>query len=246
MRRNLEGLKFGLQSYSLRNLSYEKANEAIADLGLSYVEAFPGHLPPEKKRIIEAKRFEQIYNVKVLAYGVNLMPRDESQLRNLFEFAKGLGIEVLTADPEPDSFDLLDELVSEYKTKVAIHNHGPGHRYSRIEDIVKALEGHDEMIGMCMDTGHLARSGEDIVEAAHRLGSRMHGLHIKDVNEGNDDTIVGEGRLPFEDLFRVLKRERILNRCALILEIELEPDNPMPAIRKSVENVRSLLGRAIS
>jgi len=227
-------------------MSYEKAIEAIADLGLSWVEAFPGHLPPEKKSITEAQRLEQTYNVKVLAYGVNAMRRDEGQLRSLFEFAKGLGIEVLTADPEPDSFDLLDELVREYRIKIAIHNHGPGHRYSRIANIVKALEGHDEMIGMCMDTAHLARSGEDILEATHRLGSRMHGLHIKDVNEDNNDTIVGEGRLPFGELFQALRREKILNSCALILEIELEPDNPMPAVRKSVENVHSLLIRTIS
>jgi len=234
-------IKLGVQSYSYRKFEFEKALKFINELGLKCVEAYSGHLPPKVEEVEKVKRVCSRYGVKVAAHGVNHIPPDKNVLNNLFEFAHSLGIEVLTADPDPDSFDILDELVDEYKIAVAIHNHGPGHRYATVESVLKAVEGHSELIGMCLDTGHLARAGEDPVEAVKKLGRRLHGIHLKDVNEEKKDVILGGGILDLKGFFEALKETGALYKAVIVIEYELEPENPQPGIKKSLDYVRSIL-----
>ena len=115
---SLAEVKLGLQSYSLRRLSFEDALREVANLGLKFVEAYPEHLPPSVAEVGRARELCDRYGVRIVAHGVNHMPRDEGKLRELFEFARQLGLEVLTADPDPDSFDLLDEMVEEYDPEI--------------------------------------------------------------------------------------------------------------------------------
>ena len=239
---SLAEVKLGLQSYSLRRLSFEDALREVANLGLKFVEAYPEHLPPSVAEVGRARELCDRYGVRIVAHGVNHMPRDEGKLRELFEFARQLGLEVLTADPDPDSFDLLDEMVEEYGVAVAIHNHGPGHRYATVSDVLRAVEGHSELIGMCLDTGHLVRAGEDPVEAVRRLGGRLHALHLKDVSAEGRDVVLGSGVVDFRALFRALEELGLLRRVVLSVEYEPEPENPLPGIRKSLEHVIRALG----
>lgn len=235
-------VKLGLQSYSLRKMPYEKAVEEIAGLGLSYVEAFSGHLPPKQESVPRSEALYEKYNVKLLSHGVNAMHNNRQELTGLFDFAKAAGVQVLTADPDPKCLDLLEELVDSYGIAVAIHNHGPAHRYGTIDSIADAVQGRNELMGMCLDTGHLANSGEDITEAARRLGSRIHGLHLRDVDRGNKEVVLGTGKLDFSSMLLQIEESGVLGRIPVILEIELDPDNPIPGIRKSLTNVRSLFG----
>jgi len=237
----VSGIKLGVQSYSFRKFSFEETLKFVSDLGLKYIEAYSGHLPPRKEEALKAKELSNKYGVKIIAHGVNHMPPDKKVLRGLFEFAHSLGIEVLTADPDPESFDILDELVDEYGIAVAIHNHGPRHRYGTIESILKAVEGHSELIGMCLDTGHLARAGEDPAEAVKKLGRRIHGLHLKDVNEEKKDVILGKGILNLKSVFEALKEVGMLNKAVIVIEYELEPENPLPGIRKSLDYIVSII-----
>src|SRR5947209_5479949 len=70
-----------------------------------------------------------------------------------------------SADPEPDSFDVLDKLVAEYRIAIAIHPHGPVgpnrlHRWYSAEVIMAAVKDHHPLIGSCLDTGHLIRAAQ--------------------------------------------------------------------------------------
>lgn len=231
------GWKLGLQSYSLRAMPFDKAVSTAKELGVNYLEAFPGHLPIERAE--EAKKVLREQGIKLVAYGVVGISNDERAVRRLFEFAKTMGIEVLTADPSPDSFDLLDKLVEEYGIYIAIHNHGPGSRYPGVDSVVKAIQGHHERIGLCYDTGHGARAGDDIVEAVHKIGKRIYGVHLKDVNEQKHDVVVGTGILKIRDFVQALKKVGF--KGMLALEYELEPQNPVPGIRKSLDYIRRVL-----
>ncbi|MGQ9461954.1 MAG: sugar phosphate isomerase/epimerase family protein [Candidatus Fervidibacter sp.] len=229
--------KLGLQSYSLRTMPFEKAVATTKQLGLTYLEAFPAHLPMEKSS--EAKKVLNEYEVKLIAYGVVRMTNNLDAMRRLFDFAKSMDIEILSADPDPDSFDLLDKLVDEYGIHVAIHNHGPGSRYPGVDSVLKAIEGHHERIGLCYDTGHGARAGDDIVEAVRKIGKRIYGAHLKDVNEQKRDVVVGTGILDIKGFLKALKGVGF--KGALMLEYELEPENPVPGIQKSLEFIRKAL-----
>lgn len=228
--------KLGLQSYSLRTMPFDKAVATVKELGLTYLEAFPAHLPIERAN--EAKKILDEHGVKLIAYGVVGISNNEEAMRRLFDFAKTMGIEVLTADPAPDSFDLLDKLVEEYGIYVAIHNHGPGSRYPGVDSVVKAIQGHHERIGLCYDTGHGARAGDDIVEAVRKIGKRIYGVHLKDVNEQKRDVVVGTGVLDIRGFVKALKEVGF--KGAFVLEYELEPQDPVPGIKKSLEFVKKV------
>ena len=60
-----------------------------------------------------------------------------------------LGIRTITANPQSDAetFASLDKLVAEYDMRIAIHNHGPGAIYDKLDGVVKAIKDHDQRIG---------------------------------------------------------------------------------------------------
>src|SRR5215213_381566 len=117
------GLPMGVQSYTLRSLSFEKALDTIAnDLKLKYVEIFPGHHPGVAPSQVKEKL--QARGLRASAYGVVPFKKDIAANRKFFEIGRALGLKSLSCDPDPDSFDSLDKLVEEYQIAAAIHPHG--------------------------------------------------------------------------------------------------------------------------
>src|SRR5262249_37187398 len=152
--------KMGIQSYSLRGYmkggkaDVDKALSVTKELDLHYWESFPAHFPFDTTpaTIAEYKKKAAQYGVTVVGYGVNRFSKDHDANRKLFEFAKGMGLEYMSADPTADSFDSLDKLVEEYGVAIGIHNHGPGHQYAKIDTISAAIKNHHPKIGCCIDT----------------------------------------------------------------------------------------------
>ena len=243
------GFKMGIQSYSLRG--YRNLNTALRhtrELGLHYWESYPGHIPIST-RAADIKRVNAALSnadVKLIAYGVVGFNGNEKQARKAFDFAKTMGIVSLSANPKKDNktFDLLDKLVDEYGIAIAIHNHGPGALYDKIDDVVRMVKNRHPKIGACVDTGHFLRSDEDPVEAIGRLGKRVFGVHVKDVKTIVKDgkrtkhfTVVGKGDLDVVGMLRVLKK---LNYdYALSLEYEEHPKDPLPEIAACLKAVRA-------
>ncbi len=232
----------GLQSYSLRGLTVggkadlDKALAATKDLGLHYWEAYPAHIPTDAKTAAEYKKKCAEAGVSVIGYGVMHFSKNVDANRNAFEFAKAMGIGYLSADPDPDAFDALDKLVSEYKVAIGIHPHGPGHRWDKIDKIAAAIKDHHELIGCCVDTGHLLRSREDPVRAVEVFGKRVYGVHLKDVRDAKTFTELGKGDLRTADLLKALAKNRY-DYC-LALEYEEHPDNPIAEIRECLDAVK--------
>jgi len=238
------GLKMGLQSYSLREFKVEEALEQTKMLGLKYWEAFPGHLPMGSvpKHVESQKELLSKGGVTLLSYGVLPFDGNESAARERFDYAKSMGIKSLSADPNPDkpTFDLLDKLVAEYDIAIAIHNHGPGHRYNKISDVEKVVKDRHPMIGACVDTGHYLRSDEDPVEAVQRLGKRVFGVHLKDVKSlpggQKQFKIAGEGDLKVTELLKALKTLKY--EYCVAIEYEENAKNPLPDIEACLKFVR--------
>ncbi len=241
------GFKMGVQSYSLRGFDAKTALAHTKRLGLRYWEAYPRHLPMGTlpKQIQEHKALLDDADVTLLAYGVLGFDANETKARQAFDFAKAMGIVSLSANPKKDkqTFDLLDKLVEEYEVAIAIHNHGPGADYDKIDDVVEIVKDRHPLIGACVDTGHYLRSDEDPVEALERLGKRVFGVHLKDVKtvtvgDKRDKlfTILGQGDLDVVGSLRVLKQLNYQNCMAL--EYEENPDNPLSDIEVCLETVR--------
>jgi sugar phosphate isomerase/epimerase len=229
--------KMGLQSYSLRGIGpggkpdLDTALAATKELGLHYWESYPAHIPTtnDPAAIAAVKKKLEDAGVTVLGYGVVRFTSDADAGKTVFDFARQMGIEYLSADPDPASFDTLDKLVEEYGVNLGIHNHGPGHRWAKIDTIAAAIKDHNPRIGCCVDTGHFLRSREDPVRAVEVFGARVYGVHLKDVKDATRFTLLGEGDLRTSDLLKALAR---LNyRSGLNLEYEENPKAPLDDIR---------------
>ncbi len=241
------GLKMGMQSYSLRAYDAPTALKHTKELGLTYWESFPKHIPLTTlpKQIADSKALLKDNGITLMGYGVVDFDANETKARQIFDFAKAIGLFSISCNPKKDkaTFDLLDKLVAEYDIPIGIHNHGPHARYSKISDVADIVKDRNPKIGACVDMGHYLRSDENPVEALERLGNRLYGVHLKDVRTVTDNgrrkkifTIVGQGDLDVLGCLRVLKK---LNyQGCLALEYEENEQNPLSDIAVSLTAVR--------
>jgi inosose dehydratase len=233
-------LKLGIQLYSLRGLPVDKALQASKELGFEQVELFSGMLPIDAspEQIAEMKAKIAALGMTISAHGVNPFGKDFAANRKTFEFAKTLGIRNISANPEPESFANLDDLVKEFDIRIAIHNHGPRALYNKVVDVLNAIDGHDERIGACADLGHYIRSGEQPTDVIRQLKGRLYGVHLKDfaeMTEKSKGVILGQGHLNVADVFASLLKVGFPADGALSLEYEENPQDPIADIRQCVE-----------
>lgn len=245
------GFPMGAQSYSLRNFNTLEAVRHLQGMDLHFVEFYSKHLDPAAtdEQIESTKKLLAEAEITLNAHGVNGFTRDHAANRRLFEFARRAGIRNITANPEPDSFDSLDKLVAEYDIRIAIHNHGPGALYDKIDDVKRAVDGRHKWIGACVDTGHFIRSKEDPVKAVHELGPRVFALHVKDEakQEANShNVVIGTGHLDVVELFRALRKIQFPADGSLSLEYEANPDNPIDDMKQCLAVAREAIAKAAS
>lgn len=243
------GPTLGIQMYSLRGFPVDEALGHVKDLGLTRVEFYPGMFPvTDDRAVIDAMtRKVADLGLTMSAYGVNRFTKDAAANRRIFAFAKAAGIPILGADPDPDSFASLDDLVKEYDIRIAIHNHGPTHRYNKAVDVLGAIEKHDPRIGACADLGHFLRSGEKPTEVIRLLAGRLYGIHLKDFADMQDKTkgvILGKGHIDVPAVFAALEQARFPADGALSIEYEENPKDPIAEIRQCVEAAREAMAAA--
>jgi sugar phosphate isomerase/epimerase len=240
-------VNLGLQSYSLRNFKFDEVVAKMKEAAIHFVEFSPMHfamgMKPDELAAVQAKLAEA--KIKPNAYGVCGIGKDEAAARRLLEFAAKTGIEMVSVDPAPEAFDAIDKVLADYPVTLGIHNHGPGSRWTTADGMLKALEGHHPRFGVCLDTGHLARSGDDPIAATRKLGAaqRLHGFHFKDINAQKHDVVVGKGTIDLVATFTALKETHFTGPFSL--EYELDANDPMPGIVASFAAMRQALAKAV-
>jgi inosose dehydratase len=235
--------KMGLQSYSLRSFKVEQALEHTKNLGLHYWEAYNAHVPltADSAQVSAIREKLKAADVRLLAHGVNGFGTNREANRRIFEGAKALGIQTISADPQKEALAQLEELVEEFQINIAIHNHGPGSRYDKLQQVVDAVKDRHKRIGACVDTGHFLRSREDPVRVVETLGPRVYGVHLKDVKDATRFTILGQGDLDLVGLLKVLRTLKFDQVMAL--EYEENPQNPIPDIQECLAAVRAAVDK---
>ena len=251
------GFSVGIQSWSFREFSAEQALKFTAGLGLHYMEVNFKHLRIRStaEQIAAFRRLCTEYKITPAAFGVEKFTRDLSASQRLFEFGKALGIRAFSANPEPDSLDVLDKLVEQYQIAIGIHPHGPEgpggrslHRWYSAEVIMAAVKDHHPLIGSCLDTGHLIRAAMlgkhlDPVEQIHIMGQRNFGIHLKDNDNQHDvNVVLGKGVL---DVAGVLKALRDVQFKGMIsIEYEAHKEDPVPDIRACLDVLKTAIKMA--
>jgi sugar phosphate isomerase/epimerase len=231
-------VRLGSQSYSFRQFDLDGAFECARKLGLDAMEFCTVHFPadPEQALLPDVIAKAAKAGVKMPSFGVEDFTADTAANLRKFQFAKALGVEILTANPTLDALDNLDKLTEQFGIKIAIHNHGPESHFSKVRATLDAIKGHSPMIGACVDTGHALRSHENPHEVIEQLGDRVVCMHLKDWIKGGDEQILGEGDM---DLDAVVKAVKSIDfRGWAMLEYENSPENPIVDMKIGIENWR--------
>jgi inosose dehydratase len=239
----------GIQTYSLRGYPVAEALQHAKDLGFTHVEVYPGMFPitDDMAAIAAQRKLADDLGLVLSAHSVHRFTKDAAANRKVFAYAKALGVPILGADPDPDSFAGLDDLVKEFDIKIAIHNHGPRHRYNKVVDVLRAIEGRDVRIGALADLGHFIRSGEKPVDVIRALKGRLYGIHLKDFAEMQDKTkgvILGQGHIDVPAVFAALAQVGFPADGALSIEYEENEKNPLADLRECLRIAREAAAKA--
>jgi L-ribulose-5-phosphate 3-epimerase len=217
--KQMSGPILGLQTWTCRNMNFDQVVEFAAKHGITHLELIKAHLDPagtkeetlRKKAILEAK------GLTAYSFGVNATSMDKEKNRQLFEFAKLMGMKVIIVEPKNlAEWDNLEELVKEYDIKLAIHNHGTGTMYGDPATVKKVLAARDSRIGVCLDIGWVTAAGFDAAAVFRDYGDRVYDMHFKDKVTENDakgkatpvDTEIGKGKANYAGLFAEMKKAK--------------------------------------
>jgi sugar phosphate isomerase/epimerase len=242
------GFTVAIQSYTFRNFDLDQALAKMAACGVKHAEFFRKHIPVEStpEQIKSVLKLCRDSGVMPVAFGVEAFTKDHDTNKKRFDFAAALGIKYLSADPTPDSFDSLDKLCDQYKIAIAIHPHGPAgkgvrHRWWSAEVILAAVKDHHELIGTCLDTGHLIRMAQlgetlDPAQQVRVMGKRNFGMHLKDHdNRRKTDVLFGQdgGVLDVPAVLKALREVKFGGYVAI--EYEAKPEEPTEDVKQLVK-----------
>ncbi len=248
----------GCQAYSFRLFSVMEAIDKTAEASGKTIEFYSKQkLSPEQPDVIfshespddvlasvKAKLTEK--GVIAVAYGVVKLGKDDAANRQIFEFAKKMGIGIITPEPDAEALDQIEALVKEFDIKIAIHNHprrplDRNYRYWDPEYVLELVKDRDPRLGACADTGHWVRSGLDPVASIRLLKGRIFDSHLKDLNEkGNPkahDVPYGTGISDIPAILNAFAEGGFFG--PLHAEYEYNWENNVPEIKQSLDFVRS-------
>jgi sugar phosphate isomerase/epimerase len=100
----------------------------------------------------------------------------------------------------------------------------------------------DPRMGCCIDVGHTARTGIDVVEAIKQVGPRLFNMHMKDLTDfqsKESQVAVGDGQMPVRQIFATLIAMKY--KGFVDLEYEVHGDDPMPGVISSFAYMRGVL-----
>ena len=240
-------VRLGLASYTFRNFSRAQLIGFMKQLHISDLNAkdVKDHLPMNPAEEAQALSDYSAAGIKLHAAGAIYFPKNEdADIQSKFEYCKRAGIGTIVAgDPTPESLPRIEKFAKQYDIPIAIHNHGPEDKiFPSPLDVLKAVRNMDPQMGCCIDVGHTARAGTDVVQTIRAAGPRLFNVHMKDLANFHDkesQVAVGEGIMPLRGIFQELMA--IKYQGFVDLEYEIEPDNPMPGVIASFAYMRGVL-----
>ncbi len=240
------GFKLGVATYSLREFQRGLAIRMIRQLNTPYISIKEFHLPISAPRTEweRGRRDFEKAGLKIMSGGNISFPTDDVEdIRHKFEYAKTTGMPMMVCAPTHSNLATIEKFVKEYNIRIAIHNHGPEDKhFPTPQSVLAAVKNMDPRCGLCMDVGHSARTGVDVVASLAEAGSRLLDIHIKDLRNlsaADSQCDAGEGAMPIVAIFKQLQKMGYTG--CVNLEYEINADNPLPGMQKSFSYMRGVL-----
>ena len=245
-----QGWRLGMQSYSFHKFPLTEALDKTQELGLKYIEVFPGHklggkwgdqvfgTQMDAATRKEIKDLAASKGIKIVSTGV-VVTNSPDEWEPFFKLAKEMGMEYISCEPALADWDLVEKLVKQYGIQVSVHNHPQPSVYWNPDNLLSAIEGRSKKIGSSADVGHWRREGLNQIDCLKKLEGRIISLHFKDIaakKEGEKeqhDVIWGTGILDVKGMLQELKRQNF--KGVFCIEYENNWDNSVPDIRKNIE-----------
>jgi len=214
------GPKLGIQTWTCRNMNFDQVVDFAVKHGITQLELIKAHMDPTapKEETLRKKAILAQKGLVAYSFGVNQTSMDKEQNRQLFEFAKLMGMKVIIVEPKNMAeWDNLEALVKEYDLKLAIHNHNLDTTYGNPATVKKILASRDRRIGVCLDIGWVTAAGFDAAQVFRDYGAdRVYDMHFKDKVTETDakgkatpvDTEIGKGKANYAGLFAEIKKSR--------------------------------------
>jgi sugar phosphate isomerase/epimerase len=235
----------GVASYSFYKLDRQHVIDGTKALKTPYLNVKDVHLPmgtPDEIRAASAE-YRAAGLILTGAGTIYLQKDEDADMRKAFDYCKEAGIPLIVAGPTLETLPRVEKFAKEYDIKIAIHNHGPEDKHFPSPlDVLKAVKGMDPHMGLCIDVGHTARTGTDVVEAIKAAGPRLFDMHIKDLanfKDSKSQVPVGDGIMPIPGIFQALIAIKFKGH--VMLEYEIDTDNPLPGMIKSFAYMRGVL-----
>lgn len=244
-------LDFGVQSFCFRHFK-ENATVAglVREIGLDKIELCAVHADFSDPRAFgEIVKTYQGEGVSVISIGVQTFKGEPGE-KAWFDCAAAAGAKHISAHFTPDTFMTAIPRVRawcrEYGIQIGIHCHG-GYNFNGAPATLQHLvELGTPEIGMCIDTAWAMqigpRQGNPIDWVRKLFPGRVYGVHYKDFVFGRDgmweDVVVGTGNLDLPEFVKALQETGFDGMA--VLEYEADVENPVPALKNCVKQMRAM------
>ncbi len=239
-------LKLGIASYSFRKFTRAQAIQMTKELGTPYLNVKDFHLALDSspEQIAAARQEFADAGITLVGIGnVSFSKDDPADMRRKFEYAKHLGVPLIVCAPTPVTLPKLEPFVREFDIKIAVHNHGPEDpNFPTPQSVLKIVRDLDPRCGLCIDVGHTARTGVDVIQSIAEAGPRLLDMHVKDLADmrvKESQVAVGKGKMPIKGIFEQLIQMKY--NGSVNLEYEINDANPMPGMKDSFNYMHGVL-----
>jgi sugar phosphate isomerase/epimerase len=224
--------------------------EAIAEMGYDGVElaGFHGQSPADVKAMVEDA------GLAIAGHHLSLARFLGDELEPTIEADKILGNRYLIcawvppADRETeDGLLALADRFNDIAGRLAAHGMRFGY-HNHLEEFQPMADGRlpwdvlfdalSEEVIMQVDTGNAMAGGGDPLGSLERFPGRAVTVHLKEHSATNDQPLVGEGDVPWQDVFRLC--ETVGGTEWYIVEQERYPYPPMESIARCLKNLRAM------
>jgi sugar phosphate isomerase/epimerase len=251
------GWKIGIQSYSFRKNTLFQAIDKVQQLGLHYIEVYPGqkvggriqgttkwtNANLDKAARLKIKTYLKEHGVKLISYGV-VAPSSKAQWDSLFVFANEMEIKVITASPKKDQLGYVAKLGKKYNIKVAIHDEPRPLPWWNPDSTLAAIQSaNSPYVGVCADVGNWVRSNVKPLKAIKKLKGHIMELHMKNEKtwgKPNEDVVWNKGVENMKGIVKSLHQQNFKGN--VIVEYETNPKHNMDDITKSLKYFNKIIG----